>query len=128
AWSDLPGKPPTVLAPTALAFLPAITNDRVPVTICLLLIVRSDLEGKGLGVLERRSAVETETGNSKNGEVHGEDIARLAARVVGWCLVNSGHFAVWKSGGVEARRLLCVLVEPEADRVLWLHVRVLLVF
>jgi hypothetical protein len=40
----------------------AIANDRVPVTVRLFLILRRDLEGKGLGVSERRSAVETETG------------------------------------------------------------------
>jgi hypothetical protein len=39
--------------------------------------------------------------------------------------VNSGHFTVRKGGGVEAGRLMRVLVEPEADRVLWLHARVL---
>jgi hypothetical protein len=32
-----------------------------------------------------------------------------------------------KGDGVEARRLMRVFVEPEANRVLWLHVRVLLV-
>src|SRR4029077_9335036 len=40
---------------------------------------------------------------------------------------NSGHFTVRKGAGVEARRLIRVLVEPEADRVLWLHLRMLLV-
>src|SRR3954451_23294619 len=83
ARSDLPGKPPAVFTPTARALFAAISNDRVPVAIRLLLIVRSDLEGKGLAVLERRSAVETEAGNATNGELYGEDIASLAARVVG---------------------------------------------
>ena len=32
-----------------------------------------------------------------------------------------------EGGGVEARRLKRVLVEPEADCVLWLHVSILLV-
>jgi hypothetical protein len=36
--------------------------------------------------------------------------------------VNSGHFTIRKRGGVEARRLMRVLVEPETDRVLWCHV------
>ena len=89
--------------------------------------VRRDLEGKGLAVPELRAAVETETRNTQNGELHHQYIARLAARVVTGRLVNSGHFTIRKSGGVEARRLMRVLVEPEADRVLWLHVRVLLV-
>ena len=51
----------------------------------------------------------------------------LAAQIVTGSLVNSGYFTIWKGDGVEARRLMPVLVEPEADRVLWLHVRVLLV-
>ena len=41
--------------------------------------------------------------------------------------MNSGYFTIRKGGGVEARRLMRVFVEPETDRVLWLHVRVLLV-
>src|SRR4249920_2282618 len=127
ARGDLPGEAPAVLAPTARAFLAAVADDRVPVAVRLFLIVRRDLEGKGLAVLEHRAAIETETGNAQNGELHRQYIALLAARVITGRLVNSGHFTVRKGGGVEARRLMRVLVEPEADRVLWLHLRVLLV-
>src|SRR5439155_8901050 len=42
--------------------------------------------------------------------------------VVARRLVDSGHFTIRKGGGVEPRRVLCVLVEPEADRVFWFHV------
>jgi hypothetical protein len=42
--------------------------------------------------------------------------------------MNSGYFTIREGRGVEARRLLRVLVEPQADGVLWLHVRVLLAF
>ncbi len=127
ARSDLPGEAPAVLAPTTLAFRAAIADNRVLVTVRLFLILRRDLEGKGLGVLERRAAVETETGNAQDGELHRQHIALLAARVVTGSLVNGGYFTIRKGDGVEARRLVCVFVEPEADRVLWLHVRVLLV-
>src|SRR5947207_597716 len=44
AWCDLPGEAPSVLAPTASAFLAAIADDRVPVAVRLFLIVRCDLE------------------------------------------------------------------------------------
>src|SRR5437660_2070645 len=118
---------PAVLAPTALAFRATIAHDRVPVTVRLFLILRRDLEGKGLGVPERRAAVETETGNAHDGELHRQRIALLAARIVTGSLVNRCYFTIRKSGGVEACRLMRVLVEPEADRVLWLHGRVLLV-
>ena len=43
--------------------------------------------------------------------------ASLAAGIVGGCCLNSGHFTIRKGGG-EARRLMRVLVEPEADRAL----------
>src|SRR5262249_11182800 len=86
------------------------------------------LEGKGLAVPERRPAVEAETGNANNGELHRQHIALLAARKVTGRMVNSGYFTIRKGGGVKARRVLRVLVEPEADRVFWLHVRVLLMF
>src|SRR4029450_5203570 len=127
ARGELPGDPPAALAPTAPASLAAIADDRVPVTVRLFLSVRCDLEEKGLAVPERRAAVETETGNTQNGELHRQYIALLAARVVTGRLVNSGHCTIRKGGGVEARRPMRVLVEPEADRVIWLHVRVVLV-
>src|SRR5882762_6990991 len=124
---DLPGEAPAVLAPTTLAFRAAIADDRVPVTVRLFLILRRDLERKGLGVPEHRAAVETETGNAQDGELHSQHIALLAARIITGSLVNRGYFTIRKGGGVEARRLMRVFVEPEADRVLWLHARVLLV-
>src|SRR5713101_1026392 len=107
--------------------MPPIADDRVPVTVRLFLILRRDLEGKGLGVPERRSTVETETGDAQDGELHRQHIALLAARIVTGSLVNGGNFTIRKGDGIEARRLMRVFVEPEADRVLWLHVRVLLV-
>src|SRR5512145_1485096 len=96
ARGDLPGETPAVLAPTALTFLSAISDDRVPVPVRLFLIVRRDLERKGLAVPELRTAVETETGNAQNGELHRQHVALLAARVVTGRLANSGHFAVRK--------------------------------
>jgi hypothetical protein len=77
-------------------------------------------------VPELRAAVETETGNAQNGELHRQHIALFAARVITGRFLNSGDFTVRKGGSVEARRLMRVLVEPEADRVLWLHIRMLL--
>src|SRR6185436_5178028 len=121
ARGDLPREAPAVPAPAALAFLPPVVDDRVPVTVRLFLIVRRDLERKGLAVPERRAAVEAETGNAQNGELHGQDVALPAARVVAGRLVNSGHFTVRKGGGVETRRIDRVLVVPETDRVLRLH-------
>jgi hypothetical protein len=70
---------PPVLAPTALTFLAAIADDRAPVAVRLFLIVRRDLEGKGLAVPELPAAVETETGTAQNGELHRQHIALLAA-------------------------------------------------
>src|SRR5215203_827424 len=124
ARGDLPGEAPAVLAPTTLAFLAAMADDRVPVAVGLFLIVRRDLEREGLAMREPRAAVETKTGNAENGELHRQHIALLAARVVTGRVVNGRHVTVRKRGGVEARRLMRVLVEPEADRVLWLHLRI----
>jgi len=41
--------------------------------------------------------------------------------------VDRDDFTVRKRGGVKTRRILRVLVKPEADRVFWLHMRVLVV-
>src|SRR5579859_1450322 len=70
ARGDLPGEAPAVLAPTARAFLAAVADNRIPVAVRLRLIVRGDLEGERLAVLERRAAVETEAGNAEDGELH----------------------------------------------------------
>src|SRR5205823_1121421 len=121
ARSHLPGETPAVLAPTTLTLLAAIADDRVPVAVCLFLIVCRDLKRKGLAVLEVRTAVEAETGNAQHGEFHRQLIALLAARVVTRCLMNGGHFTVRKSCSVEARSFMRIFVEPEADRVLGLH-------
>src|SRR5437016_2582992 len=59
AWGNLPGETPAVPAPTARTFLAAIADDGVPVAVRLFLIVRRDLKGKGLAVLERGATVET---------------------------------------------------------------------
>src|SRR5207302_10472278 len=104
----------------------AVVADRIAVAVRLFLIVGRDLERKGLAVPERRTAVETETGNADNGELHGQRIALLTARIVTGRLMDSRHFTIRKGGGVEARRLNRVLVEPETNRVLRRHVRVLL--
>src|SRR4029078_1475576 len=53
-----------------------------------------------------------------DGELHGQIVARLAARGVAGRLVDCGGLAIRTRGGVEARRGVGVLVEPEADRVL----------
>src|SRR5262249_18412016 len=56
--------PPPVFAPAALALLAAIANNGLPVAVGLLLIVGSDLEGEGFVVLERWTAIETDTGDA----------------------------------------------------------------
>src|SRR5439155_7596948 len=123
ARSDLPGEAPAVLAPAALALLASVADDRVTVAVRFLLVVCCDLEGERLAVLERRAAVEAETGNARDGELHRQDVAGLASREVARRLADRGHFAVRKGGGVEARGILGVLVVPEADRVLCIHGR-----
>src|SRR5579863_4126068 len=128
ARRDLPRKAPAVLAPTALAFRSAISNDRIPIAVRFFLIVRRDLKRKGLAVLEHRAAVEAKTRNAHHRELHRQHIALLAIRIVTGSFVNRGYFAIRKGGGVEPRRLMRVFVKPEADRILRLHVRALLVF
>src|SRR6187431_517693 len=108
AWGDLPRQAPAVLAPAARTFLAAIADDRVPVAVRLFLRVRRDLEREGLAVLEHRAAVEPETGNAQDGELHRQLVTLLAAGVVTRRLVNGGHFTVRKGGGVEACRLMRV--------------------
>jgi hypothetical protein len=62
----LPGNAPLVFAPAALAFLPAIADDGVPVAVGLVLIVGSDLEREGFVMFERGAAVEADTRDAGN--------------------------------------------------------------
>src|SRR5262249_24595696 len=117
ARSNLPGETPAVLAPPTRALRAAIADDRVPVTVRLLLLLRRDLEGNGVGVLEHRSAVDAKTGNAQNGELHCQHIVLLPSRIVAGSLVNTGDFTIRKGGCVEPRRLERVFVEPETDRI-----------
>src|SRR4051812_36627492 len=126
ARRDLPGEPPAVLAPAARAFLAAIADDRVPVAVRFLLIVRRDLKRKRLALPEGRTTVEPEAGDAEDRELHRELIALLAAGEVTRRPVHGGHAAIRKGGGVKLRGRVRALVEPQADRVLRLHGRALL--
>ena len=115
AGRDLPGQAPFVLAPATGAFLSAIADDGVPVAVGLGLVVGRDLERERFALLEGGPAIQSETGNAEHGEFHRQHVARLAAGKVGRRLVHGRHRAVGKGRGIEPRRLLGVLVEPQAD-------------
>ena len=115
---DLPANTPFVLAPAALAFLPAIADDCVPVAVGLFLIVGRDLEGKGLTVLVVRPAIEADSGYARNGEFDNQGIARFAVGIVGRRTVDGADAALRKGFGVEARGLFGIVFVPQANRVL----------
>src|SRR3712207_2703858 len=117
-WSDLPGNPPPVLAPTARALLADIAADGIPVGVGLLLIVRGGLEQEGFGVLEIGNPVQAETRDARDGEFDRQHVALFAGWVVAGCAVHGTHRAVGKGLGVEAGGSLGVLVVPEANRIL----------
>src|SRR5882724_955029 len=102
AWRDLPGDAPLVFAPAARALLAAIADDGVPIAVGLLLIVGGDLEREGFVVLERRTAVEAETGYAGDREFDRQHVARLAGRIVTGCTLDGTHCTVGKCLGVEA--------------------------
>ena len=112
ARRDLPGDAPLVFAPPARALLAAIADDGVPIAVGLLLIVGGDLEREGFVVLERRTAVEAETGDAGDREFDRQHVALLAGRVVTGCTVDGTHRTVGKGLGVEAGSSLGILVVP----------------
>jgi hypothetical protein len=118
ARRDLPGDAPLVFAPAASAFLPAIADDGVPVSIGLVLIVGRDLEREGFVMFERRTAVDADTGDAGNREFDDQHITRLARWVVTGCTVDGAYRAVGEGRGVKAGSRLGVLIVPEANRVL----------
>src|SRR5579871_2736321 len=111
-WRDLPRDAPFVFAPPALAFLAAVAHNGVPVAVCLFLTVGRDLERERLAVLECGTAIETDASNASHGEVDGQYITRLAARIVGRRAMHRNHATVGKGCGVEASCSLGLPVKP----------------
>ena len=118
ARRDLPGNSPLVLAPPALALLPAIADDCVPVAVRLCLVFGRDLEREGFVVLEHGPAVEAETGYAEDREIHRQHVALLSAGIVAGRMEDGTDRAVGKGGGIEAGSRLRVLVVPQANCVL----------
>jgi len=79
---NLPGQSPFVLAPAARALLAAVADDRVPVTICFVLVSGGDLKRECFVVLEHRSAVEPEAGNPHYREFDRQHVAHFPVRKV----------------------------------------------
>src|SRR5712671_2260378 len=118
AWRDLPGDAPPVLAPAARTLLASIADDGIPVAVGLLLIIGGDLKRESFVMLERGAAVEAHTGDAGDCEFHRQHVALLAGWVVTGCTVDGTHGAVGKGFGVEAGSRLCILIVPQANRVL----------
>src|SRR6185312_14757794 len=115
---DLPRHAPLVLAPTARAFLAAITDDRVPIAIRLSLIVSGDLERKSFVMFERRTAVEADAGDAGNFDLDYQHISLLAGWRVTGCTVDGTHRAPREGFGIKSSSGLGILVVPDANRVL----------
>src|SRR5262245_50992811 len=118
ARRDLPGNAPFVFAPAALAFLPAIADDGVPIAVGLVLIVSSDLKREGFVMFEHGTAVEADTRDAGNRKFDRQHITRLAGWVVAGCTVDGAHYAVGEGLGVETGSSLGFLIVPEANRAL----------
>ncbi|MNE73509.1 hypothetical protein D3C80_1695270 [compost metagenome] len=66
---------------------------------------------------EGLTSIEPHAGDPHDGELHRDHVALPARRVITRRLVQGYYLAVGKDPGVEARRLLGVVVVPEADGV-----------
>jgi hypothetical protein len=91
---------------------------RPETAIRLCLVIRGDLEGERLSVPERLPPLSPRQGLPRTVNSTVIDVARFAARVIGRCLVDGGHFTVRKSGGVEVAVFKCILVEQRQTNVL----------
>src|SRR5262245_24093914 len=80
---------PLVFAPPALALLPAITDDCVPIAVRLLLIFGCNLEREGFVMLEHWTAVEAETGYAEDREFDRQLVALLSAGIIAGGSVHS---------------------------------------
>lgn len=62
-------------------------------------------------MLELRAAVEAQARHAQHGEIYRQCIALLAARVIAGRLVDRDHSTIRESRGVEARGVICGLIE-----------------
>src|ERR1039457_6500524 len=102
AWGDLPRHAPLVLTPAALAFLAAISHDRVPQAGGFGLVAGRDLKRERLVVLEPPPAVEPNAGYANRSELDHQDIALLAAGIVARRAVDRAYGAVGEGLGIKA--------------------------
>lgn len=84
-WGNLPGATPFVFAPAAHTLFATVAHDRVSVTIGLCLVRGCDLEGECFAVLKDGAAIESETGNSHDGELDRQNIPLLPGWEVARC-------------------------------------------
>src|SRR4051794_12333267 len=75
---------------------PPLPDNGVPVAVGLLLIVGGDLERESFAMLERGTAVETDTWDARHREFHHQHVAGLAGGVVTGRAVDRAHGAVRK--------------------------------
>src|SRR5690606_30480818 len=114
---DLPGKAPLVLAPSTGALRAAVLGDGVPVAIGFFLVFRDDHEADRLIRLEIWTTVESDERPAQHCEFHGELLAFLAVRELGWRRMARADLAVRENGSIELGRLAgLAFVEPEAGR------------
>src|SRR5438876_11056504 len=115
---DLPGDAPLVLAPATRTLLASIADNSVPVAVGLLLIIGGDLKRESFVMLERGTAVEAHTRHAGDCEFYHQHVALLAGGEVTGRTIDGAHGAVGKGFGIETGSSLCVLVVPQANRVL----------
>ena len=96
---DLPGKPPTVLAPTALAFTAAIIDDRIPIAVGFRLVVGHHLEAHRLVRRHAAAAIQTDEVLAEDGKLDDQLAVLLTAGIIGRGLK---HCPTWLSGNVAA--------------------------
>src|SRR6201996_4201417 len=110
-WNHLPAQTEAVLAPAALRFLAAI-GQPAPVVVDLVLVFAVDRERHRLAEGEMRTAVDPDEPIAVQHEGAGQARPGLAGAGVG-APIQILDVRVRKYRGVERRRLLEVVVEPQ---------------
>src|SRR3546814_9616172 len=119
-----PGHAPFVLAPAALAFLAAISDDSIPVAVGFLLIFGHDLEREALALRKCRPAVEEQRRDAHDRHLNHQRFALLAVGIVAGGSLDAVDPGVGECRGVQLRCFLCVMIVPEAHLVLGGHLSV----
>ena len=111
AGDDLPADAKSVVAPAATTLGAALSDQRIPQPVDVVLIVTGHLKADGLAVGESRPAIESDVGLTEKSECGRQDITLGPLRVT-LVIGDVTQLGVGKEADIKFRRIFRLSIEP----------------